>query len=129
MNERNIKAFLFFDNESQKGFPTHDSLAITIMYENDNLGLDVCRLGFAVKLPGEQYKKKVGNAIAYTNMECNNFYISSTGDLLEKIIISLDKFILNHRSIVSNKLQKRLLDLRNGIYFDKCGGSLNPIHI
>lgn len=103
---QNLKVKYFYDEESPKGNPTKESFVITIVYQEDD---DNFEIGYAFKVPGDEFIPKIGKAIAYRNLIKHKVVIPK----LENEFYSLDVLdvfgnYLNYCHDTNRKLSKNL---------------------
>jgi hypothetical protein len=86
IKENNIRFKELWDKPSKKGFPTKDSVLITIAIDDTGYDVDIPTVGITVKVPGDEPCPKIGRAIAVRNLYSGIYDMDL--DLLEKDIFN-----------------------------------------
>lgn len=100
MKKELIKFKEIWDKPSNKGFPTKDSIVITIaLTKHNNSGLYTA--GYAIKLPDDQPIPRIGRAIARK---------SKYSMLFDVDIVTPESYVLDYLELVGKRYPSRIMN-------------------
>ena len=116
IKDEKLEVVYIFDEESDKGNPTKESIVLTIVIdETDYEGY--YKIGVALKLPNDEFIPRVGKAIAYRNLKVNQFEIESKD---KSDLISSSTYYFDYVGKKLNKsIKKRLEHLFNEYFVEE----------
>lgn len=115
IKEKNLEALYIFDEASDKGNPTKNSIVLTfVIDEKKHFDSNEYTIGIALKLPNDEFIPRVGKAIAYRNMNKNQFRVVKINaiELYELLMESFKYF-----DLTGKKLNKAVLNRLRNLFF------------